>query len=302
MNTLNREAGRNPNLGFGMVPPKPKTLQRYLLAAEDVVDLLFNAQPNERALDAISEVKGLCNRVLREDQPDWVVVWLRLGLPNKRRLKWILNDIPALRQAVKDSDEQACESICEQLLRSGLGTALKFFGEAEEPPTEDGKGYLYLLSKRSDRSLLKIGQTQRSVLKRVEEINRATGVVDPFSPRNIWYVQDPATVERAVHELLKDYRVRVDREFFRISPSEASSKVTALLRSLGVEVRQSGRIKALLVDKRYGFIEADGSDHFFHTSEVMGIAPRDLQIGDEVRFLQLETRLGQAAAEVQRVE
>jgi cold shock CspA family protein len=298
MKTLNREQGRNPNLGFGMVPPKPKTLSRYLRSAQSVLGFLFDAEPTTETLDAISEVKGLCNRVLREDQPDWVVVWLRLGLPSKRRMKWMAGDLPKLRQAVKEGDVDGYEGISEKLLRAGLGTALKFFVDDDEPPPEDGRGYLYLLSTRSDRNLLKIGQTQRRVLKRVEEINRATGVVEPFSPRNIWFVKDPVSFEREVHKLLSEYRVRIDREFFRLDLSEASRKINELLRSMGVEARVSGRVKSALSDKGFGFIEADGSDYFFHVSELRGLEFQDLQTGDEVTFCRLDTRLGLAAAEV----
>jgi cold shock CspA family protein len=300
MNTLNRERGRNPNLGFGMVPPKPLTRERYLRAAKEVYDFLFGAVPNDEVLASISEVKGLCNRVLREDQPDWVIVWLRLGLPNKRRLKWIVKGLPALRQAVKSDDKELYSNISEMLLRAGLGTALKFFIEGEELPVEQGRGYLYLLSTRSDRNLLKIGQTQRNVPRRVEEINRATGVVEPLSPRRIWYVHDPVGCERAVHEVLRGYRVRVDREFFRVSLDIASKKITDLLRSTSFEVRQHGKVSNVIADKGFGFIRADNSDYFFHFSEVRGAEPADLKVGDDVVFDRLDTRFGLAAADVQR--
>lgn len=39
--------------------------------------------------------------------------------------------------------------------------ALHFFMEGEEPPPQPERGYLYLLSTRADRDLVKIGQTQR---------------------------------------------------------------------------------------------------------------------------------------------
>lgn len=300
MKTLNREQGRNPNLGFGMVPPKPQTLSRYLQSAKNVLDFLFGAEPTAKTLDAISEVKGLCNRVLREDQADWVVVWLRLGLPNKRRLKWMASDLPTLRKAVKVDDEELYSAISERLLRAGLGTALKFFVDDEEPPTEEGKGYLYLLSTRSDRNLLKIGQTQRNVPKRVEEINRATGVVEPLSPRRIWYVHDPVGCERAVHELLKEYRVRVDREFFRVSLDQASKKIGDLLRRASFEVRLQGQISNIVEEKGFGFIRSDDVDYFFHFSEVRGEDPKTFAIGDDVTFDRLDARMGPAASDVQR--
>lgn len=300
MNTLNRERGRNPNLGFGMVSPKPATMERYIRSATEIHELLFGAEPTEETVTSISDVKGLCNRVLREDQPDWVVVWLRLGLPNKRRLKWIASDLPVLREAVKSDDREVYLRISDRLLRAGLGSALKFFVEGEEPPTEGGRGYLYLLSTRSDRSLLKIGQTTRCVLKRVEEINRATGVVEPFSPRKIWYVSDPVACERAVHELLREYRVRIDREFFRMEFDEANGKIDSLLRSSGAEVRRRGRVSKFFAEKGYGFIADNDSEYFFHISELQQIRPEEVLVGGEVTFDLLDTRLGLAAADIQK--
>ncbi|MCY4260605.1 MAG: cold shock domain-containing protein [Rhodobacteraceae bacterium] len=177
---------------------------------------------------------------------------------------------------------------------------MRFFIKGDELPLEEGRGHLYLPSTRSDRSLIKIGQTQRSLLKRVEEINRATGVVDPFSPRSIWFVADPVGAENAVHELLNEYRVRVDREFFRIEPREASGKISELLRKMDGEARLSGYVKLMNTDKRYGFIKAADSDYFFHISELQGLELPDIQIGNQVTFTRLDTRLGPAAADVRK--
>jgi len=298
--TLDRRNGRNPNLGFGMVPPKPVKLDAYTTAAQQLLDVLSGGPATADTPASVSEVKGLCNRILREDQPDWALVWLWMGLPSKLRLKWIVADLPALRQACLADDPAEQSYIVERVQRAGLMTALSYFVKHDEPPQEPGMGYLYLLSTRADRKLLKIGQTTRDVPKRVEEINRATGVVEPLSPRRIWRVRDPVETEKRVHELLADYRVRSDREFFRLELSEAAPKIEQYLRDIDGKMRLRGAVEKIFPDRRYGFIRADDLDYFFHASEVRNPNFSTLQEGDHVSFDRLDTSFGLAAADIQR--
>lgn len=90
-----------------------------------------------------------------------------------------------------------------------------------ETPAE----YLYILSRREEKDILKIGMTTRNVQKRVNEINSATGVVFPYSARKVYKVKNSALVERGVHSLLAPYRIRADREFFRIDYAKACSMI-----------------------------------------------------------------------------
>lgn len=297
--TLDTTKGRNPNLGFGMVPPKPVRLEKYTRSVRSVLGLLGGAARDPESLDAISEVKGLCNRIVREDQPDWIIVWLWMGLPSKLRLNWMAEDLVAWRLAYKEDEITAQSWIAERLQRAGLMTALTYFLREDEPPEEDGMGFLYLLSTRADPSLLKIGQTKRDLITRVNEINRVTGIVEPYSPRRIWRVRNPMKVEKEVHELLADVRVRKDREFFRTEMSKASSLIERHLRSVDGRVRFRGRVKKVFSERRFGFIVADDLDYFFHASEVRQPNFDNLSEGDLVSFDRLDTTFGLAAADVQ---
>ena len=78
-------------------------------------------------LDAISVVRGLANRVLREDQPDWIWSWYRLGLPRRARLRRVVSGLVALRKAIKDSTPDKAEGSAVQLERAGLLTFLDCF-------------------------------------------------------------------------------------------------------------------------------------------------------------------------------
>lgn len=85
--------------------------------------------------------------------------------------------------------------------------------------------YIYILSRREEKDLLKIGMTTRNVLKRCQEINSATGVVFPYSPRKVFRVKDSKEAERIVHGILEEYRVRADREFFKCDYSRACEMI-----------------------------------------------------------------------------
>src|SRR5205809_4142062 len=72
-----------------------------------------------------------------------------------------------------------------------------------------------------NESLLSVGTalgfTTRSVEDRVKEINSATGVVFPFSARRIFAVGEARHAERRVFSVLEQYRIRSDREFFKVT-------------------------------------------------------------------------------------
>jgi cold shock CspA family protein len=279
-----------------MVPPKPEVQDRYLAAATTVeVALTGDCRISEALLAAISEVKGLFNRSRRQDQPDWFLVWERLGLPSLRRLGLIVRDLNNWRSAVKIGAATEAEAARERLQRGGVVTALRYFLGQQALPEEAGAGYLYLLSNRNDRTLLKIGRSTREVAMRVNEINNATGIVDPFGVRHLWRVRDATTAESNVHALLAEFRVRTDREFFRLEHREAVARIDRYLQEAGAKLRKRGTVKWLFRDRGYGFIEASESDYFFHAYDVEGGRFETLAEGDTVEFDRADTTHGVAA-------
>jgi hypothetical protein len=103
----------------------------------------------------------------------------------------------------------------DALTRAGVPAQLAAF-PLERPQQQPGISYLYVLSTREQPRMLKVGFTERNVEDRVNEINRATGVVIPYGVRAAWVVRNGHAVETAVHALLDQYRVRKDREFFQL--------------------------------------------------------------------------------------
>lgn len=212
--------------GFGMAPVKPETQDRRRQAADTVLDVLnsidlFKADSHIDPLvaDAFSEIKGLFTRCCKQDQWDWFTVWTQLGRPGRKRCRDISNELKNLRRAMLDQDVTQVLSARHRLIESGAFSAIQRFLN----PRPDGyfggdsTGYVYILSTRSNPRMLKIGYTERTVEARVKEINRATGILEPYGVRAVWIVQNAPQVERAVHAALADHRIRADREFFELS-------------------------------------------------------------------------------------
>jgi hypothetical protein len=91
---------------------------------------------------------------------------------------------------------------------------------------------IYVLSTRELPLFLKIGYTTRSVTERVDEINRATGVIFPFGVRASWRVRDDQgrVVEKKIHQVLKELRVRTDREFFCMDFRDAVKIINSVIK------------------------------------------------------------------------
>jgi hypothetical protein len=110
---------------------------------------------------------------------------------------------------------------------------------------ESGAGWIYILSTRELRDLLKIGMTTRTVELRVQEINGATGVATPFGVRRCWRVSDPQQVEKVVHAAVAVHRVRADREFFRADFRVIASVVHDAIQRTGLEIRTLNALASL---------------------------------------------------------
>lgn len=82
-------------------------------------------------------------------------------------------------------------------------------------------GHVYVLTNPAMPGVVKIGRTGRDVMKRLAELNSATGVPVPFRVAGAVRAADPAAVESAIHFQLRDCRVSRRREFFRCSPEQA---------------------------------------------------------------------------------
>ncbi len=62
-----------------------------------------------------------------------------------------------------------------------------------------------------------------------------------------------------------------------------------------------GKIKKIIADKGFGFIEGDGGDVFFHHSALVDVAIEALQEGDNVKYTIGSGPKGPRAENVERI-
>ena len=99
-------------------------------------------------------------------------------------------------------------------------------------------GYLYVLQNKAfGANVVKIGLTTRTPDVRAREIYAgASGVPLPFDIAVAYSVADCSKAEKLAHRRLKTYRLSNRREFFRLSPSVASSVVHAVCAEVNNEM------------------------------------------------------------------
>lgn len=102
-------------------------------------------------------------------------------------------------------------------------------------------GFVYILTNDSYNGLIKIGNTILSAQERAKQLSSATGVPTPFRVAYEVYVDDCEAVEKMIHSELDDFRVNLNREFFRyplnkaIMLLEAMSKNNYINKNTGYE-------------------------------------------------------------------
>lgn len=90
-------------------------------------------------------------------------------------------------------------------------------------------GYVYILTNESMPGLVKIGKTTRCPDGRAGELD-TTGVPTPFVVHHYEISPDCSALEKTMHDMMPDLRVRSGREFFRIEADAAAEMLGAALR------------------------------------------------------------------------
>ncbi len=231
--------------GFGMAPVKPATQDhrchsaKLLLTTLDSTETKFPSKDSFEVIpEAISEIKGLFTRSYKQDQWDWFTVWMQLGRPGRQRCRDISSTLRNLRQSLLSQNVNDFTSNRLTLIQLRAASALRAFLSLQPEATDSGSsiGYIYILSTRTNPTMLKIGYTERTVEQRVKEINRATGILEPYGVRALWVVQNAPLAEKTIHNALAEYRVRADREFFELSYQIAFRVVGNIVRSSRQEI------------------------------------------------------------------
>jgi cold shock CspA family protein len=272
--------------GFGMSPISNTMKERYDDAVQTLTLFLRDIiTTNEIELNVVSELKGMFNRSLRKDQWDWFTVYERLGYPSRREMQYFVYKIIALRQSLRDRETTLIDATKNDLVRSTLLDYLDYWRNAVISEEDAQQGWLYILSTKNQPDILKIGMTIRTVPERVKEINSATGVLYPFSARTAYKVKDARDAERRVFQLLSDYRIRRDREFFEIPFCKAAQIIEEALFSEQALKRKQGKVKWFNEFRGYGFIQyKDEIEIFVHINEILDKDIKSLKQNQRVEF------------------
>ena len=111
-----------------------------------------------------------------------------------------------------DNQKRAIEAIEKFLRKIELATRAKKKGKEKM----ENVGYVYVLSNESlPPNTYKIGSTYGLPEERAEDLT-GTGHITPFKVVGKIKVQSAEYYEKSIHELLKDYRVKEGREFFKL--------------------------------------------------------------------------------------
>ena len=96
------------------------------------------------------------------------------------------------------------------------------------------KGYIYVMrSAAHDKDIFKIGLTRRPTEVRSSEISHSTGVPDKFLVVQEWEVNDCVKAESMIHQVLSQYRINPNREFFKAPYREIVKAIETVLEQLG---------------------------------------------------------------------
>tara|TARA_A200000113_G_scaffold193210_1_gene182692 strand:+ start:80 stop:670 length:591 start_codon:yes stop_codon:yes gene_type:complete len=81
---------------------------------------------------------------------------------------------------------------------------------------------VYILTNEAMPGIIKIGWTDKSVEERMKELDR-TATPLPFTCYYAKRVDEPTFVESRLHQAFDEFRIRDNREFFRMSPDQAKA-------------------------------------------------------------------------------
>lgn len=101
-------------------------------------------------------------------------------------------------------------------------------------------GYVYVLSNEAYPGIYKIGSTYGLVEERAEELT-GTGHLHAFKPEFSIKIESAEYFEKTTHSLLKDYRVKQGREFFKLELNKIKDTLKRIL-----EVTEKGKSKLKL--------------------------------------------------------
>lgn len=102
-----------------------------------------------------------------------------------------------------------------------------------------GAGYVYILINKSLDGLIKIGSTTLGAEERARQLSSSTGVPTPFMVAYEIYVDNSTKLEKQIHNLLDEFRVNPNREFFKYPLHKAIELIQKLNKNDDINVFES---------------------------------------------------------------
>jgi len=120
---VGRSIRREGTLSFGAYPISRKMGPRYTTACITVSGIIQVGTACIAQIDAISEAKGMYNRVLHQDRPDWEAVRHLLGEPDRAVCHLAARWMQDLRMLIKE--ERPIVEHCARPIARGIGSRLR---------------------------------------------------------------------------------------------------------------------------------------------------------------------------------
>lgn len=265
---------------FGMYPISKDMSIRYEESLFRITRFLDDFVTHNKILDDFSELKGMLNRTVKKNQLDWFTVYEKLHYPNERELVGIISLITELRNLIKNNNSLEEFKQNEKIFLCYLRKLIENYKSKINTPQE----YLYILSLKNEPDILKIGMTTGKVSKRVNQINSSTGVLNPYGVRKVFKVKNCKIAERESHLILNDFRIRKDREFFKIPFAQALDLIEKSFNQNGLKIRNIGEITYFNPANKIGKIKYYETENIEFSKEDLVFENEVFTIGDLVEY------------------
>lgn len=87
-------------------------------------------------------------------------------------------------------------------------------------------GIIYIIhNEQQGHDVFKVGKSSRPVEERLKELNSDTSLIGQFVHKHSFLVKDIDDAEKKSHDVLVEYRIQDNREFFKIDYDNLKKKV-----------------------------------------------------------------------------
>lgn len=127
-------------------------------------------------------------------------------------------------------------------------------------------GFVYCLTVPRMPGVVKIGYTTKTMEQRLKDLDN-TSVVEPLQLYYAGKVRNPLSVEKKIHEIYREWRIRPNREFFEVDADQVKRVIQlAEVASLGLEEEKIAEEEPQVInDPECSLIEE--SEEYFEKSQ-----------------------------------